>query len=71
MYYEINVAKATAPCAKYRHFFATSDRSIRTERELREVYDALCVAFPSPDYILTVTRYEQVGHSIDMNYIKD
>lgn len=74
MYYEINVAKTNHSVSslgsKYRHFFATAPRSITTLDELREVYDAIREAFPLPDHIISVTRYEETGTSVDMNRIK-
>jgi hypothetical protein len=74
MYYEINIAKTTHSVAalgsKYRHFFATAPRSITTLDELIEVYDALREAFPLPDYIMTVTQYEEFGKSVNMDRIK-
>lgn len=59
MYYEINVSK------NGKHFFATSERSITTQWELKEVYSALSTAFKEEDgYKLDVTRWESAGHTV-------
>jgi len=73
MYYEINVAKqefiGTSSRFTYKHFFATAKRSITTESELKNVLKCLVVAFPKPEYDITVTRYETSGLFIDIQRV--
>jgi hypothetical protein len=68
MYYEINVSKMTPSVSRpyYKHFFATAERSITTLADMQQVYAALKAAFPQPEYLLTVSRYETSGYVIDM-----
>ncbi len=70
MYYEINVAKqdfiGTSERFTYKHFFATAKRSITTENELKEVLKHLVVAFPKPEFDITVTMYEERGDFVNI-----
>ena len=67
-YYEINVSRDTgsAQSPRFVHFFATAERSITNETELHKVYDALKLAFPLPEFLITVTRWETTGRQINM-----
>lgn len=59
-HYEINVAGPNG------HIFATAERSIRSERKLKEVYDMLLHAFPPEDgYSLSVSHWQCSGHSVE------
>lgn len=61
MYYEINVS------LNGKHFFATSDRSIRDEQRLKVVLPEIIARFPrGQGYIVNVTRYELNGYPVDM-----
>jgi hypothetical protein len=61
MYYEINVA------LKGRHFFATAERSITCEDDLKTVYKALAERFKEEDgFKLSVTKWSKTGQSVDM-----
>ena len=61
MYYEINVA------LNGKHFFATAERSITNKWKLKEVYNILKEKFPQEEgYEISVTKYETVGKSVDM-----
>lgn len=61
MHYEINVS------LNGHHFFATAPRSITSEDELNKVYPTIRAGFPeSEGYSISVTRYETVGHSVEM-----
>lgn len=70
MYYEINVAKLT-PRGDYKHFFATSERSITTLDSLKEVATALNKAFPVPEFRITVTREEHIGYGMSLKEVLD
>lgn len=61
MYYEINVA------LNGKHFFATAERSITNKWKLKEVYSTIKEKFPQEEgYDISVTLYETVGKSVDM-----
>lgn len=64
MYYEINVSQ------NGKHFFATAERSIRDERDLKAVYTKFKTAFPASEgFALHVTQRMTVGKPIDMEGI--
>jgi hypothetical protein len=58
MYYEINISE------NGKHLFATAERSITDEKQLKIVYDKLATAFPVPQYLITVLRYEKTGVAV-------
>ena len=59
--YEINVS------LNGEHFFATHERSIVSERKLKEVYKVLKEKFPKEDgYELSVTYWVKNGKEINM-----
>ena len=61
MYYEINIAKDG------HHFFATAERSITNMVQAKEMYILFKEKFPeSEGYEISVTRWDKVGKSIDM-----
>jgi hypothetical protein len=61
MYYELNIS------LNGRHFFATAERSITSEDELKKVYDVLKVKFPhSEGYRIGITRWETTGTIIKL-----
>ena len=61
MYYEINVA------LNGKHLFATAERSIRSESELRRVLITIVEKFPeSEGYEVSVTKWETRGKEIDI-----
>lgn len=61
MYYEINIS------LNGRHFFATAERSITSESELKNVYTALKERFKEEDgFKLSVTKWSKTGQSVDM-----
>ncbi len=58
MHYEINVTRMID--GRSTHWFATHERSIRCERDAKELADALrCL--PDADGV-TVSRVETIGH---------
>ena len=62
MYYEINVA------LNGRHFFATAERSICNEEQLKKVLTVLKQKFPvSEGYELYATRYENRGFGLSID----
>lgn len=62
MYYEINVSK------NGRHFFATAERSITNLTQAEAMYMIFKEKFPeSEGYQISVTQWNKVGKSIDMN----
>ena len=62
MYYEINVSK------NGYHLFATAERSITTQTELKRVLDIFKTKFPKEEgYEMSVTKWEKIGHFIDMD----
>ena len=59
MYYEINVS------FKGRHLFATAERSITSEEQMREMYNLFLKHFPeSEGYNLDVTQWNKIGKPI-------
>lgn len=64
MYYEINIA------LNGKHFFATDERSIRTEWELKRVLEVLVQKFPKEEgYDITVSHWEKYGKNIHVDEI--
>lgn len=62
MYYEINVA------FHGQHFFATAERSLKSEHEAKQVYKAIKEKFPeSEGYEISVSRWEKSGRTINFN----
>lgn len=56
MHYEINVS------LNGRHFFATTERSLRDQERAREVFNEMLKRFPeSEGFKVTCTRWESVG----------
>ncbi len=56
MNYEINVS------LNGKHFFATTERSARTQEDARKLFDTLRERFPkSEGYEVTATRYDTIG----------
>ncbi len=64
MYYEINVSKLNSKI-EYEHFFATSERSIRSKEKLKEVHTQLKSAFPAPEYKISVLKWEKNGYRVE------
>ena len=61
MYYEINVS------LNGKHYFATSDRSIRTKEKAQEMALHFREVFPeSQGYDITVSHYETIGHRLEI-----
>jgi hypothetical protein len=71
MYYEINVSKRNEFRADkdYSHFFATAPRSITTMDELKKVIDVFVEAFPSPEYNITITKWEETGQGVSIDKV--
>ncbi len=72
MFYEINVSKQYKSLSgeiRYAHFFATTERSITTRSDLRNVYEALVEKFPEPEYKLSVTCWEKKGRQMTQDDI--
>ena len=71
MYYEINVAKKRPTIhgvdGGYSHFFATDKRSCQTYDQVKEVVKTLLEKFSEPEYKISVTRWDEIGHGVDMN----
>ena len=67
MYYEINVAKRCD--GDYRHVFATAERSGPSEYALKQMLKEIKPKFPEPEYLITVTVWDKVGHQIDIKEI--
>ena len=64
MYYEINVA------LNGKHLFATHERSIRSEGELKRVLAILVEKFPeSEEYSVSVTKWENRGEFISIEEV--
>ena len=68
MYYEINVAKKSK-YGGYSHFFATAKRSIKDTDELTSVLETILVAYPEPEYSISVSKYEEVGYDVTLKSI--
>ena len=66
MSYEINVAKKNAN-GEYHHWFATAERSIDTRDKLIKVLKEFRIAFPEPEYNISITRYENIGYGMDID----
>jgi len=64
MYYEINVAKKSKS-GGYSHFFATAKRSIKDTDVLASVLETILVAYPEPEYSVSVSKYEERGYRVD------
>lgn len=61
MYYEINIS------LNGEHFFATAERSIKSENKLENIYKILKDKFPTEEgYNITVTKWETVGRPINV-----
>jgi hypothetical protein len=61
MYYEINVS------LNGYHYFATHERSVQTERQMKEMVHTFKKKFPkSEGYEITCTRWENQGTPIDI-----
>lgn len=64
MYYEINVSK------NGRHYFATAERSITTERELKIIVADFVEKFKEEDgFHMTVSLYKAFSQHIDVETI--
>jgi hypothetical protein len=72
MHYEINVSKRTeasdgyipSEIGKYHHLFATTSRSITSERELDKVMKIFVKKFPAPEFCISITKWEETGIGI-------
>ena len=68
-HYEINVAKKDGEYpngeTRYKHYFATAERSITSEDACRTTYRHFAEVFPAPEYNITVTYYP--GHGTILN----
>lgn len=63
--YEINVSLNGV------HFFATHERSIVSERKLKEVYKVFKEKFPEAEgYEISVTYWTKSGREINMEKLK-
>jgi hypothetical protein len=71
MYFEINVAKKSKIDGAYRHYFATAERSISTETELKGMLIHFKHLFPEPEFNIIATGYEKIGHPVDINELLD
>lgn len=67
MYYEVNVSRYK------RHVFATHERSVTTEWELKEILKLFSEKFPeSEGFNIMVTQYWKAGETIDVDkYLKE
>lgn len=68
-HYEINVSERyvhddNAQSIRYRHLFATAERSVVTRMDLERVLPTIRAAFPEPHYKVEVTRWETRGEHI-------
>jgi hypothetical protein len=68
-HYEINVSKLRrapggASTGRYEHLFATAERSAVTRERALELLDSLEARFPAPEYHVSVTHWECVGHIV-------
>lgn len=66
MYYEINIAKRNKK-GEYHHYFATAKRSITSIEKAKEIHGVLSKAFPEPEYNISVSYWENIGHNININ----
>lgn len=69
MYYEINIAKNSK--TGYYHLFATHKRSCTSIFDTKAVLSVILEKFPSPEYKVSVTKYEETGYSMDIDDVKD
>lgn len=66
MYYEINVS------IKGKHLFATAERSITNEMELKKVYYIIARKFPEEEgFCINVTQYEKRGIPIIKEVVEE
>jgi hypothetical protein len=68
MYYEINVAKLGKD-GHYFHYFATAERSVTDIEKLKNLMKGFLLAFPKPEFEISVIEYQTVGKGIDLEEI--
>ncbi len=68
MWYEINVSERID--AHYVHLFATHERSLTNEKQMKKVYGHLITKFPSPDFCVSVIKCEKIDESIEVAIVK-
>ena len=61
--YEINVAVRDKN-GRWRHLFATDTRSLHTKSEAKELYELFKEKFPEPEYDISVSYLETIGHPV-------
>ena len=62
MYYEINVS------LNGDHYFATADRSIRTNEQAEKIFNHFKILFPTVDgYRIRVTHWQNSGKQVFQN----
>lgn len=61
--YEINVVVRDKN-GHWRHLFATDTRSLHTESEAKELYKLFKEKFPEPEYDISITYWETIGHPV-------
>jgi len=62
--YEINVAVKNKR-GHWCHLFATDPRSCPDEKAAERLYELFKEKFPEPDYDISVTRLETIGHHVE------
>ena len=60
MWYEINVARI-GPNGEYIHYFGTAKRSILEKRVALEMFETFKLAFPAPQYEVTLWEEHRGG----------
>lgn len=70
MYYEINVEEkveiGTSRRFTYIHYFATAKRSL-TKTELIRLLKHFVTSFPSPEFHITITKYNETGELFNID----
>jgi len=69
MYWEINVSKRMSS-GKYKHLFATHERSCLNYSDFQHVFLEIKTKFPEPEYRVEATKFEVVGEPLEMESLE-
>jgi hypothetical protein len=65
--FRINVLRIdNKPKKKYRHYFETTKKSIKSEKRLIEMVKEFTILFPFPEYIITASKSKKFSENIDL-----